>query len=72
LNWRFLKRRGDAVLGSHVIIDENSIEIQTFVTRQDKTFSVSAKSSVKRATNIPSDILEELKSKGKVELSVKP
>jgi len=55
-----------------VIIDENSIEIQTFVTRQDKTFSVSAKSSVKRATNIPSDILEELKSKGKVELSVKP
>lgn len=68
-----LRESGDTVLTSRIVIDDRKdfIEILTYVKREDKTFSVSAKSTVKRVTNIPSDILEELKSKGRVELSVK-
>jgi hypothetical protein len=67
-----LKKSGDTVLASRIVIDNRKdfIEILTYVKREDKTFSVSAKSAVKRVTNIPSDILEELKSKGRVELSI--
>ncbi|ELS33885.1 MULTISPECIES: hypothetical protein [Pseudanabaena] len=67
-----MTKNGDVVLGSRVIIDDKkeSLEILTYFKRYDKTFSVSAKASVKRVTNIPSDILAELKKQGRVELSV--
>jgi len=68
-----LTKSGDTVLGSRIVIDdrEDFIEILTYVKRKDNIFSASVKSAVRRVTNIPSDILEELKSKGRVELSVK-
>ncbi len=71
---RNLKKSGDTVLGSRVIIDdgEDYIEILTYVKRDEKTFSVSVKSTVKRVTNIPSDILEEMKNMGRAELSIQP
>jgi hypothetical protein len=69
-----LKKSGDIVLGSRVIIvrDDHYIEIITYVKRDEKTFSVSVKSTVERVTNIPSDIQEEMENTGRVELSVKP
>ena len=68
-----LKKNGDTVLASRIVIDNKKdfVEILTYVKREGKTFSVSAKSDVKRVTNIPSNILEELKNKGRVELTIK-
>ncbi|PSB56471.1 hypothetical protein [Chamaesiphon polymorphus] len=71
---RSFKKSGDTVLGSQVIIDDeyNFIEIKTYVKRGDKKLSFSAKSTVKIVTNIPSDIVEEMKNTGRVELGLKP
>jgi hypothetical protein len=68
-----LKARGDKVLGSHLILDDerNLMEIKTYTERGDKTFVITVDAEVKRITNIPSDVLEELKEKGRVELSLK-
>ena len=68
-----LKKSGDTVLASRIVLDKEQdfIEILTYVKRKEKTFCVSAKSDVKRVTNIPSNIREELEVKGRIELTVK-
>ncbi|MBD2490650.1 hypothetical protein [Aulosira sp. FACHB-615] len=68
-----LKAGGDKVLGSHLILDDerNLMEIKTYTERGDKTFVITVDAEVKRITNIPSDVLEELKENGRVELSLK-
>lgn len=68
-----LKAKGDKVLGSHLILDDerNLMEIKTYTERGNKTFVTTVDAEVKRVTNIPSDILKELKEQGRVELSLK-
>ncbi|MBC1218736.1 hypothetical protein GNF10_30560 [Nostoc sp. UCD121] len=68
-----LKARGDRVLGSNLILDyeRKFMEIRTYIERGDKNFVIIVDAEVKRATNTPSDILHELKEKGRVELSLK-
>ncbi|WP_066380064.1 MULTISPECIES: hypothetical protein [unclassified Anabaena] len=68
-----MKARGDKVLGSHLILDNehDSMEIRTYIERGDKTFVITVDAEVKRVTNIPPDVLDELKQKGRVELSLK-
>jgi hypothetical protein len=70
---RDMKARGDKFLGSNVILDDvkNFIEIRTYVERGDKKFVITVDAEVKRVTNLPSDILDELKEKGRVELNLK-
>jgi hypothetical protein len=70
---RDMKARGDKVLGSNVILDDvkNFIEIRTYVERGNKKFVITVDAEVKRVTNLPSDILDELKEKGRVELNLK-
>ncbi|MBN3909578.1 MAG: hypothetical protein HWQ35_24485 [Nostoc sp. NMS1] len=68
-----MKARGDIVLSSHLILDnERSLmEIKTYTKRGDKTFLITVDAEVKRVINITSDVLDELKEKGRVELSLK-
>ncbi|WP_414585778.1 hypothetical protein [Scytonema sp. PCC 10023] len=67
-----LKARG-TVIGSHLILDEkqNFMEIRTYIERNGEIFVIPVKAEVKQITNIPSDIVNELKAKGRVELSLK-
>ncbi|MDB9465296.1 hypothetical protein PN480_11915 [Dolichospermum circinale CS-1225] len=68
-----MKSRGDKILRSHLILDNelDLMEIQTYTERGDKTFVNTIDAKVKRVTNIPSEILEELQKEGRVELSLK-
>jgi hypothetical protein len=68
-----LKARGDKVLGSHLILDDerNFMEIKTYTERGDKTFVITVDAEVIRVTNIPSDVLEKLQKEGRVELNLK-
>ncbi|MFM5888685.1 MAG: hypothetical protein ACKPFD_03120 [Dolichospermum sp.] len=70
---RDMKARGDKVLGSQLILDDelDLMEIRTYTERGDKTFVNTIDAKVKRVTNIPSEIFEELQKKGRVELSLK-
>ncbi|WP_254172955.1 hypothetical protein [Planktothrix pseudagardhii] len=70
---RNLKARGDKVLGSHLILDDqrNLMEIRTYAERGNKTFVIPVDAEVRRVTNIPPDVLDELKKKGRIELSLK-
>jgi len=65
--------KGDVVLGSHLILDDKQdfIEIRTYVERGNKTLLKTVRASVKRVTNIPGDILDELKNEGAVELHIR-
>jgi hypothetical protein len=67
-----MKSRGDKVLGSHLILDNERdlMEIRTYTERSDKTFVNTIDAKVKRVTNIPSEILEELQKEGRVELNL--
>lgn len=68
-----MKSRGDKILRSHLILDNelDLMEIRTYTERGDKTFVNTIDAKVKRVTNIPSEILEELQKEGRVELSLK-
>ncbi|MFM6077037.1 MAG: hypothetical protein ACKPCI_00740 [Dolichospermum sp.] len=68
-----MKSRGDKILRSHLILDNelDLMEIRTYTERGDKTFVNTIDAKVKRVTNIPSEIFEELQKKGRVELSLK-
>ncbi|MEI3652625.1 MAG: hypothetical protein V6D39_22195 [Dolichospermum lemmermannii FEM_B0920] len=68
-----MKSRGDKILRSHLILDDelDLMEIRTYTKRGDKTFVNTIDAKVKRVTNIPSEILEELQKEGRVELSLK-
>lgn len=67
-----MKSRGDKILRSHLILDNelDLMEIRTYTERGDKTFVNTIDAKVKRVTNIPSEILEELQKEGRVELSL--
>ena len=67
-----MKSKGDKVLGSHLILDNelDLMEIRTYTERSDKTFVNTIDAKVKRVTNIPSEILEELQKEGRVELNL--
>jgi hypothetical protein len=68
-----LKVRGDKVLGSHLILDDKQdfMEIRTYIQRKDEIFVIKVPAEVKQVINIPSDVLNELQQKGRVELSLK-
>jgi hypothetical protein len=70
---RNLKARGDKVLGSHLILDDqrNLMEIRTYAERGNKTFLIPVDAEVRRVINIPADVLDELKKTGRIELSLK-
>jgi hypothetical protein len=70
---KLLKARGDSIIGSHLILDDRKelLEIRTYVEREGKTFSVYVDAEVRRVTNIPEDVLEELEKEEKVELHFK-
>lgn len=67
-----LKNRGNRVLGSHLILDDERdlMEIRTYTERGDKTFLITVDAEVRRVTNIPKNVLDELKKKGRIELSL--
>jgi hypothetical protein len=67
-----MKSRGDKILRSHLILDNelDLMEIRTYTERGDKTFVNTIDAKVKRVTNIPSEILEELQKEGRVELNL--
>ncbi|MBU7581940.1 MAG: hypothetical protein KAF91_03370 [Nostoc sp. TH1S01] len=68
-----MKARGDKVLGSNLILykERKLIEIQTYTERDDKTFVITVDAEIKRGTNIPPDILDELNEQGSVVLNLK-
>jgi hypothetical protein len=70
---RNLTTRGDKVLGSHLILDDrqNLMEIRTYSERGDKTLVTKVDAQVKRITNVPPDVLQELKERGRIELNLK-
>ncbi len=64
--------RGDTVLGSHLILDDKQdfMEIRTYIERGGQIFVIPVNAEVNAVTNIPSDVLNELQQKGRVELSL--
>lgn len=61
------------VLGSRVVInaEEHCMEVKTYLERNGKNFQKTLRAQVFKVTNIPADIVEEMQSNGKVELSFK-
>ncbi|MFB2897729.1 hypothetical protein ACE1CI_32830 [Aerosakkonemataceae cyanobacterium BLCC-F50] len=70
---RNLKAKGNKVLASHLILDDehNLMEIQIYTERDGKTFLIKVDAEVERLTNVPDDVLDELKKEGWIELSLK-
>lgn len=70
---RNLRGKGDKVLGSHLILDDDQdlMIIRTYAERGDKTFSTTVDAKVKRIINVPKNVLDELKKRGRIELSLK-
>lgn len=70
---RRLEQDGFYVLGSRLLLDDKQelMEIKTYSKKGEKSFVNTARAKITRVTNIPPDILEELKNKGRVELSLK-
>lgn len=68
-----IEQDGYSVLGSHVIIDNRQklIEIKIYSQKGDDNFVNTVTAEVNRVINIPADILDEMKTKGRVELSLK-
>ncbi|MCT7948181.1 hypothetical protein NG798_00045 [Ancylothrix sp. C2] len=64
---------GNSVLGSRLVIDKNKdlIEIEIYSQKGEKSFVNTVTAKIKRVINIPPDILAELKTEGRVELSLK-
>jgi hypothetical protein len=70
---RNLKARGNKVLGSHLILDDelNLMEIRTYTERGDKTFLITVDAEVRRVINVPRNILNEFTRRGRIEISLK-
>ncbi|MBF2056188.1 MAG: hypothetical protein IGQ45_02965 [Cyanobacterium sp. T60_A2020_053] len=70
---RNLKAKGDKVLGSRLILDDenNLMEIRTYTEKNNQNFLVSVDVEVKEIINIPENILNELNNSGRVELTIK-
>ncbi len=70
---RRIEQDGYSVLGSHLILDQEKdlMEIKTYSQKGEKSFVNTVSAKVKQVTNIPGDILEEIETKGRVEVSIK-
>ncbi|OIP72377.1 MAG: hypothetical protein AUK43_03960 [Oscillatoriales cyanobacterium CG2_30_40_61] len=68
-----LKQDGYSVLGSRLTLDyrQELMEIKTYSQKREENFVNTVSAKVKLVINIPADILDEMKSKGRVELSLK-
>lgn len=68
-----IQREPCKVLGSRVVInsEEHCMEVKTYLERNGKNFQRTLRVQVFEVTNIPADIVEEMQSNGKVELSFK-
>ncbi|OZH55295.1 hypothetical protein AFK68_05545 [Hydrocoleum sp. CS-953] len=68
-----IEQDGYSVLGSRLVLDNEKdlIEIKTYSQKGEKSFVNTVSAKVKQVTNIPADILEEIKIKGRVEVSIK-
>ncbi|XWK87892.1 MAG: hypothetical protein U7127_27525 [Phormidium sp.] len=68
-----IEQNGYSVLGSRLILDDKKelIEIKIYSQKGEKSFVNTVSAKVKRGKNIPPDILDEIKSKGRVELNLK-
>ncbi|MBW4497987.1 MAG: hypothetical protein KME26_33985 [Oscillatoria princeps RMCB-10] len=70
---RRIEQKGASVLGSRLVLDERKkmMEIKTYSQKGEKNFVNTVTAEVKRVTNIPADIMAEMKSKGRIELSLR-
>jgi tRNA 2-selenouridine synthase SelU len=70
---RRLELDGYSVLGSRLVLDFKNklMEIKTYSQKGEKNFVNTVSSEVKSVTNIPADIVAEMKAKGRIELSLK-
>ena len=68
-----IEQEGYSVLGSRLILDDQKelIEIKTYSKKGEKSFLNTTSATVKRVINIPTEILDEMKTKGRAEISVK-
>ncbi|NEP80316.1 MAG: hypothetical protein F6K39_20400 [Okeania sp. SIO3B3] len=68
-----IEQDGYSVLGSRLVLDNKKdlMEIKTYSQKGEKSFVNTASAKVKKVKNIPPDILNEMKTKGRVELSCK-
>lgn len=70
---RRLQLDGYSVLGSRLLLDykKELMEIKTYSQKGEKNFVNTVSSEVKSVTNIPADVVAEMKAKGRIELSLK-
>ncbi|NEN89299.1 MAG: hypothetical protein F6K48_10500 [Okeania sp. SIO3H1] len=68
-----IEQDGYSVLGSHLILDNEKdlMEIKTYSQKGEKSFVNTVSATVKKVRNIPADILDEIESKSRVEISLK-
>ena len=68
-----IEQEGYSVLGSRLILDDQKelIEIKTYSKKGEKSFLNTISATVKGVTNILTEILDEMKTKGRAEISVK-
>ena len=68
-----IEQEGYSVLGSRLILDDKKelIEIKTYSKKGEKSFLNTISATVKGVTNILTEILDEMKTKGRAEISVK-
>ncbi|MGD1704740.1 hypothetical protein [Dapis sp. BLCC M229] len=67
-----IERDGYSVLGSRLILDDKKdlIEIKTYSQKGENSFVNTVSAKVKQVSNIPPEILNEMKTKGRAEISV--
>ncbi|MEB3883436.1 hypothetical protein [Lyngbya sp. CCY1209] len=70
---RILKKDGASILGTRLILDDkkNLIEIKIYSQKGAKNYVDTTRAEIDRLKNIPPDIMEEIKRKGRVELNLK-
>jgi hypothetical protein len=70
---RRIENEGYSVLGSRLMLDQKKelMEIKTYSQKGEGNFVNTVSAKVKRVTNIPAEIVAEMKSKGRIELSLK-
>jgi len=68
-----LEQDGSRILGSYLVLNDKQdmMEIQTYKQSGDKTFISTTEAKVTRVSNLPAEVLAELKEKGVVKLHLK-
>ena len=69
---RIVKKDGSDILGTRLILDErqNLIEIKIYSRKGEKNALFTNHVKINSMKNIPPDIMEEIQSKGRVELTI--